>query len=64
MDVGVEFNGLYVATCYIRFYTNIKTYDPISACSTYNTYSLSLGLAYLLGNCGGKVNGLQMAYHH
>ena len=63
MDVGAENNGFQMATCYIRFYTNIQTYDPIKACNTYNTYSLSLGLAYLIGTCGGVVDGLQLAYH-
>ena len=64
MDIGAAFNGYYMETCYLKFYTNIATYGPYSACTGYNSYSLSVGLAYLMGNCGGELDGLQLAYYN
>ena len=51
-------------TCYIKFYTNIATYGPYSGCSSYNTYNLTGGLAYLIGNCGQRIDGLKLAYYN
>ena len=64
MDVGAAFNGFYTIICYITFYTNIATYGPYRACNSYNTYNLSVGLAYLMGNCRDDLDGLKLAYYN
>ena len=64
IDVGAAFINQIMEICYMQFYTNIATYGPYKGCSVFNTYSLSLGLAYLMGNCGSDLDGLQLAYYN
>ena len=67
MDVGnIYVTNYYRATmiCHIKLYTSIATYGPYKGCNTPQNFLLANGLAYLKGNCGQMIDGLQLVYYN